>query len=237
MSNKPLFGRAYIERADDDAAPLVFTASTPGVKRDGLDLRGSGWRIDNFQRNPVFQWAHGRTTLPIGKVSASVEAERLRAVVDFDREDPFAASVESKYRRGFLNAVSVSWDFVDGDGTPLDWWRLSEEQIRDEAFYDLTELSGVPVPADPMALIERQRAALSSLGHELVDLFDEQERSPDAKAVDVQAAVRAELERLGIQVPTRAAPETPSDATRALDEDAARTVLAAFLSLEGDHRE
>lgn len=232
MNDKPLFGRAYLERAEGADAPIVFAASTPGVKRDGLDLRGSGWRIDNFTKNPVFQWAHGRTSLPLGRVNASVEAERLRAEVHFDQDDEFARTVESKYRRGFLNAVSVSWDFVDADGIRLDWWRLSEEQIRDEAFYDLTELSGVPVPADPQALIERQRAALSSLGHELVDLFDEQERSPDVTAEQIQTAVRAELERLGVDL----TPKTPSGGALPLDADAARTVLAAFPSLEGDHQ-
>lgn len=234
MNDKPLFGRAYLERAADGTdAPLVFTASTPGVKRDGLDLRASGWRIDTFQHNPVCLWAHDRRSLPLGRVNASVEPDRLRAEVVFDRDDEFAAKVESKYRRGFLNAVSVGWDFVDARGERLDWWRLSEEQIRDEAFYDLTELSCVPVPADPQALAARQREALGHLGRELVDIFDEQERSTDVTAEQVQAAVAAELERLGIDT----TPKTPSDATEAFDEDAVRTLRAAFTSLEGDHRE
>lgn len=234
MNDKPLIGRAYLERADGTDAPIVFTASTPGVKRDGLDLRGSGWRIDNFSKNPVFQWAHGRTSLPLGRVHATVESERLRAHVEFDQEDDFARQVESKYRRGFLNAVSVSWDFVDQRGVPLDWWRLSEEQIRDEAFYDLTELSGVPVPADPQALIERQRSALRSLGHELIELFEEQEQPTGTATVDqVRDAVLAELSRLGIDL----TPKTPSPAPEPIDADAARTVLAAFPSLEGDTSE
>lgn len=228
--DRQLFARAFMERADGDEGPVVFTASTPGVKRDGLDLRASGWRLENYQRNPVFQWAHGRTSPPIGRVTASIENDRLRAAVEFDREDPFAVQVESKYRRGFLNAVSVGWDFVDSEGRGIDWWRLSPESIRDDAFYDLTELSGVPVPADPSAVAERQRAALRSLGHELVDLFDEQEQSPTVTADALREAVHAELQRLGI-------PLASSAPDRDVDVDAARNVLAAFPSLEGDTSE
>jgi hypothetical protein len=47
----------------------------------------------------------------------------------------------------------VSWDFVDANGrTILDWHRLSARQLRDECWYDLAEISAVPVPGDPRAL-------------------------------------------------------------------------------------
>lgn len=148
------FLRAFRE-GDAGDGPLVFTASTAGVKRDGLDLRASGWRIDSFQRNPVILWAHDRRALPIGRGSASVENDRLRIAVEFDQDDEFARQIEGKFRRGFLNGVSVGWRFVDAEGGDLEWWRMTKEELRDEAFYELTELSAVPVPSDPDALAER----------------------------------------------------------------------------------
>lgn len=209
---------------DPPGTPIPFIASTPGVKRDGLDLRASGWRLQTYNRNPVFQWAHSRTEPSIGRVEATV-GDNLRSLVFFDQEDPFARKIESKYRRGFLNAVSVSWDWTDGSGQRIDAYRMRPEELRDKAFYDMTELSGVPIPADPDALIQRQRSALSLLGHELVGLFDDQEdERGEYTADELRAAVLAELDRLGIELPT----QTPAPAVPAIDHAAARAVLAAF---------
>lgn len=155
--------RAICERVDDGqtAGPIRFTASTEGVKRDGKDLSAASWLLDPYLRNPVVLWTHdymGRT-LPIGKtVSLSVDADggKLSADVLFDSEDEFARQVESKYRRGFLNAVSVGWD-ERKDGN------------------ELLDISAVPVPGDPDALMERQKRALTEFGVELIDAFGEWE--------------------------------------------------------------
>jgi hypothetical protein len=236
------FHRGYTDRATVEGGkagdPIRFLASTPGVKRDGLDLRANGWRLDNYRKSPVFQWVHDKTKPPIGRVDAEVR-NVLEADVYFDQQDDFARQVESKYRRGFLHAVSVGWDFVDGQGTRLNTSRLSLDEIRDRAFYDMTELSGVPVPADPDALKASQRAGLRSLSRELAVLFDEQE-DPDGEALadQVRAAVWDELERLGIEIPgynTEPAheagflmPTYPGPAPAAVDGKAARSLLAAF---------
>lgn len=114
---------------------------------------------------------------PIGRVAAvEPEAERLVIDVAFDQGDQFAREIERKYRDGFLNAVSVSWDNVEGkDG------RMQ---------HDLLEVSGVPVPADPDALIERQRAALARLGHSLITFDDESASGARSDgAVDLWAGI------------------------------------------------
>lgn len=228
---KPARGFAMADGLADEAAgtPITFTASTPGVKRDGIDLRASGWWLDNFRRNPVFQWCHDITAPPLGRVEAKV-AGKLQAAVTFDQEDEFARKVESKYRRGFLNAVSVQWDFVDSTGRRLaNWWRLSADELTERAFYDLLEISGVPVPADPDGLMQRHRTALRSLGRELLDLYGEQENpDSDVQAPELRAAVLAELTRLGVPLPS----QDPAPAVPGIDESAARDVLAAF-NLEG----
>lgn len=219
------YHRGYAERGIDSepaGSPIPFVASTPGVKRDGLDLRAAGWRLDNYARNPVFLWAHGRSEPSLGRVDTEA-GDSLRTRVFFDQEDEFARKIESKYRRGFLSAVSVGWDFVDANGARADVSRMTLSAVRDQAFYDLTELSGVPVPADPDALV--QRAALGKLGRELVALFDEQETPESPMTADeLRTAVIDELTRLGIPLPG----QSPDPAPVGVAETAARDFLAAL---------
>lgn len=226
-----------------DDGPLRFVASSTGVNRYGFSLRNEGWRLDNYLTNPVFLWMHDPTMPPIGAAPARRESGELACYATFDRDDQFAASVERKYRRGFLSAVSVGWDFITADGLPVDdWSRMSNERVRDDVFYDLTEISAVPVPGDPRAL-QQQRSSLSLLGRHVVELLDEQERG-EATADEIRAAVRTELAALGIDLDalTKPAgpdeepageppgqPENPApDPVTGIDRDAAQAVLAAF---------
>ena len=188
MTDQPtrLFARADGTTDVDGTRMTTFVASTPGVKRDGLELRPLGWRTENYRSNPVFLWAHNYRSLPIGRTELiDANESDLRIGVEFDTEDPFAATVERKYRDGFLNAVSVGWDWVREDGSPIDfatWLTTSDEELAREFFYDLLEVSGVPVPADPDALVERQRAGvahLRELGFAPVPSIDEQTQDED----------------------------------------------------------
>lgn len=143
------------EQETKEGTPIRFTASSPGVKRDGKSLEMGGWNLGNYRKNPVFLWAHSYgmfgNVLPIGRADVTAEPERLVADVTFDQEDPFARQVESKYRRGFLHAVSVGWDENEVDGTMQ---------------YELLDISAVPVPGDPDALMERQIAGLRRMFEE-----------------------------------------------------------------------
>lgn len=146
--------RAYTNkdfRAGDPGDPIRFTASTEGIKRDGIELKADDWFLDDFNRNPVFLWVHDYfgNKPPIGKVSGvEVGKSRLDVEVIFDQQDEFARAIEGKYRRGFLNAVSVGWGI---------------KEIGEETKNDLLDISAVPVPGDPDALMERQYRALQEL--------------------------------------------------------------------------
>ncbi len=197
--------RAYLSSAPDDG-PLTFTVSSQVLNRHGFSLRTDGWMLDNWNANPAVLWMHNPFTPPIGRGRALAKTDRVLAEISFDPSDEFARQVDSKYRRGFLNAVSAGLDFVNADGSPmdfLDFIRMSDEQIRDEAFYDLAEVSAVTVPADPKALVENHRAAastlstLSRISRELAGAYDEQEYGR-AGAGEVRAVVHAELRRLGL---------------------------------------
>jgi hypothetical protein len=149
------FGALQLAARADQDGPVLFSASTTALNRYGFRLRHEGWRIGNYLRNPIVAWNHDTSRPPIGRADAALDgfARELRAAVTFDRGDPFAADIERKVRGGFLNAVSVGWDFVDAAGAPIsDWWRMSAQQAEREAFYDLAEISVTPVPGDPGAV-------------------------------------------------------------------------------------
>lgn len=154
--------RGVLQKPEGSDEALVFTASSTGLNRYGFALRNNGWRLDNFRNNPVVLWLHKDTEMPIGRAEAELRDGVLETAITFDRDDEFAATIERKYRGGFLNAVSVGFDFVDRDGKPiLQWHRMSADDIQNRAHYDLAEVSAVPVPADPQATV-RQRSMLAA---------------------------------------------------------------------------
>jgi len=120
---------------------LAFVLSNPGEARDGLTLDLSRMSLDNFQKNAVAMWQHGRDTLrgylPIGRwhdVRVN-EAGQLVGRLEFDPDDAFAQDIARRYRAGMLSAVSISWQDL-GQGRT-----------------ELLEASAVAVPADPGALV------------------------------------------------------------------------------------
>jgi hypothetical protein len=124
--------------------PIRFVASTETPGRDGLIIRADAWLLDNYHQNPIVLWAHRYTDPPIGRAQVFTEGRNLVADVLFDRGDPFAREVERKYREGFLYAVSVGWDTLEQVG-------------RVVTRAELLDVSAVPVPGDPAALIQRIR--------------------------------------------------------------------------------
>ena len=173
--------RAASEETPDSA--LVFMASTPGTKRDGLDTAALPWRVDNYRLNPVVTWSHdfaGRR-LPIGRGDVEVlntpAGEFVRAAITFDSADPFAAEVERKYREGFLHAVSVSWDDVGADGVPV---RSGERA----AYHELLEIAAVPVPGDPLALQEKRGTLLRGMARDLIDALESADDDAEPTTAD-----------------------------------------------------
>jgi len=172
------FARAYpITRASADLAddaPVRFVASTEGVKRDGLDLKVEDWSLDNFLRHPVILWAHDYDSrLPLGTGVPSFEGSNLVMDVNFDRDDDFAQQVRRKALKGMI-AGSVGWnDQKDGKR-------------------DLMEFSMVPVPADPLALPQRARAAMQSLAREIDRVF-----GAESGAVETSSQASADGQRKG----------------------------------------
>lgn len=150
----PPAGESGVEDATAAKAPqaiLDFIASNERVDRYDEVIVASGWNLEAYQRNPVFQNSHqyGDILFTIGKALVTeVRDDCLFQRIQFAVEvNPFARIAYGLYRGGFLNAVSVGFlplRWEDG-GAKSPWRRRYLEQ-------ELLEVSAVGIPANPDAL-------------------------------------------------------------------------------------
>ena len=146
---------AITRSINNESRTLEFVASTEAIDRYGDSVQQDGWNLDNFQKNPVFLWGHDSTQPPIGKViSIAVKNNQLVATVQFATKDvyPFADTIFQLYRGGFLHAVSVGflvseYEIIVSDDDP------SSPIGAVFTAMELLEISAVPIPANPEALV------------------------------------------------------------------------------------
>lgn len=150
---------ATITRGEDGS--VSFVASTATADRYGDTIDQAGWDTAAYEKNPVLLWAHDYATPPVGKVGRLDKAANLTAKdVTFTSEDqhPFGAQVGRMVAGGFLNTVSVGF-------LPVEWEERYAEGGQFLGFHfkkmELLEISVVPVPANPQALVEGRAFAKS----------------------------------------------------------------------------
>ena len=136
-----------------DSRKISYIFSDDSVARDGHTIASNGWSLGPFLKNPVFLFAHDGNQPPVGRVtSIATVGGKLRGTVEYMEKDvyPFADTIFQMVKRGFLNAVSVSW-------LPLEW-KYSTDKTRmngiDFLKQELLEVSQVPVPALSTAIVE-----------------------------------------------------------------------------------
>lgn len=221
--------RAYVDRAamqSEMGTPIRFVAATEGIKRDGLNLKMAGARLEHYRRNSVFLWCHDYYSRPpIGRTNTFVEGDRLISDVTFDQADEYARAIERKYREGFLNAVSIGWNIEELNGRDVEAW-------------ELLDVSAVPVPGDPLALKEQRNRVIQQLTSELESLLDAPEGG-DKEPVDswTEAArrmVRVFLEPAGDEAARKAEWAAVSKSYRRLGKVAPEWMAEAVLSALDD---
>lgn len=117
--------------------------STGQIDRQGESINPKGWSLENFKKNPIILFGHDYYSLPIGKaLKVWVEDGKLMFTIKFSSK-PFAQDVFDLIKEGMLNAVSVGF-------IPLKWDEKGDYTFAEQ---ELLELSVVPVPANPEALI------------------------------------------------------------------------------------
>jgi hypothetical protein len=203
--------RAAVAEAQP-GTPIRFVASTEGVARDRLTIAADGWQLANYRANPVVLWVHNyggsgdpATARPIGRAeSVRVEGGQLVADVRFNQANDFARAVEADYRAGFLSAVSVGWDTLefepDAKGDALGSGKVVKAELLD--------ISAVPVPGDPKALMERQKRMLVDLGRDLLKLVEPETAGNQAPGRDPMGPSGFGRELVGASYPAEDWPES-----------------------------
>lgn len=148
-----------IKALDDEKRTVDFIISNEQPDREGDVIVASGWKLDNFRRNPVVPFAHDYASLPVARaISVTINGGELRATAEFASLElsPFADRVFRYIQAGFLSAASVGF-------VPLEWKWAEDEVARpwgwDIASAELLEFSIVPVPMHPMALVDGRSIA------------------------------------------------------------------------------
>src|SRR5207237_328975 len=137
-----------------DDRTLIFQVSNSQPDRDGDVLPAENWFLENFKRNPISLWAHDHSQPPIGRVSRIWQAgNALMAAITFATTD-FAESVYQLCRQGFLNATSVGFRASTSS-------RNKYGGVTYDAPMELLEVSLVPIPANPDALIQARAAGIN----------------------------------------------------------------------------
>jgi hypothetical protein len=152
---------------------LDFVASDETLDRYDEIISVSGWKLNNYRRNPVFQNAHqyGDIIFTLGKAliteirqlesprSDSPDGPRstpclFQRVLFATDVNPMARIAYGLYKGKFLNAVSVGfipirWE----DGSSLSSCSSSNQKFRRRYLeQELLEVSAVGIPANPEAL-------------------------------------------------------------------------------------
>lgn len=130
---------------------LTFVGSNELIDRDNEVIRADGWDLKNYRKNPVILFAHDYRSPAVGKaLKVWAEKDRLKFKVQFPEmeEYGFADTLYKLYKGGFMKAVSVGF-------MPREWEWGKEEDGPRRIFtqQELLELSLVPVPANPDAVM------------------------------------------------------------------------------------
>ena len=143
----------FVETKQNDDDTMTFIGSTEDIDRDGEVIRASGWDLKNFKKNPVVLFGHNHFALPIGKsLETWVDDDKLKFKVKFASEEanPLAGSVKKLIKEGIIKSTSVGFipkKWEDGDTQdPKGPRRIYTKQ-------ELLELSIVPIPANPNAVL------------------------------------------------------------------------------------
>lgn len=150
---------------DKDSRAFDFVFSTAAI--DSYDeIIEQDWLLERFLRNPVVLWNHNiaargflsgppEAALPIGKASnVKIEANRLVGTITLvsEKANPIAERVYHGLVEGSLNATSVG--FTPGN---VRYEKRGDRELYVLSQNELHEISIVPVPANPEAVLRSAR--------------------------------------------------------------------------------
>lgn len=135
--------KAFVEKKEGKKMVAIATDQT--VDRHGDSLGVEDWDFKNFKKNPVLQFAHNYDLPPIGLAK---NLKRVDDTITFEPEfhefTQLAREVKKLFDEGIMKAFSVG--FIPH--------RESDEKSGEPKMrLELLEISAVPIPANPAALV------------------------------------------------------------------------------------
>lgn len=162
-----------VEKAADGQKIYRAVASTDALDRDKEVLVPKGVQVENFMKNPVMLFIHQSKQLPVGKI-LKLEVNDSEIAMDFVfAPTDIGKELQGLYDGEFMSAFSVgfypkNYIFVE-ENTPkklditlqngskysLDLTKYKEMPRAVITDWELLEVSPVPIPSNPEALLRR----------------------------------------------------------------------------------
>ncbi len=148
---KILTGYVDVKEIGEAGIINVAVATDASIDRDGEIVDPAGLDTKNFEKNPVLLYAHDYRSDPIGKVleitrDGSRILFRPQLAVDIS---PRAKMYFEMIKAGILNAFSIG--FIPKEWSDRDNGAGGKNRVFTKT--ELLEISLVPVPANPNALV------------------------------------------------------------------------------------
>jgi len=144
-----------VKEKDDDKREITAVGTKEAVDRDGDIVKVDGINLKEYKKNPLFLWAHRGSDTPENVMGNGtkvwVDGKKLMFKLNFLDADinPRADMVYKMYKVGALRAFSIGFQ-------PS--WKDAEYNEKSGGYkfnkVDLFEISAVPTPANPFALIQ-----------------------------------------------------------------------------------
>jgi phage head maturation protease len=240
------------QKSDEGNDVYHALASTDALDRDGDVMLAEGCIIEEFMKNPVMLFIHNYRQVPVAKV-LSLDISPGEVAFDFTfAETDVAKELKYLYDDGFMNAFSVGFypktrmrveeetpdKFnVDANGTnvDVDLAKYKERPRQIICSWELLEVSPVPVPANPGALLLRakdeivRKFAGSAMKKSMISGL------LDSQLDDVRGIMDSFIHSLDEFELQGAVPghTTPVDMETAWDGSKARVALAKWASSDG----
>jgi len=140
--NKKILAKAFVEKKD---GKMVAIATDETIDRHGESLSIDAWDLKNFKKNPVLQFAHNYNLPPVGLAKKlKRDGDKLMFEPVFHEHTQLAREVKAMYEAdpAIMKAFSVGFiPHYKGEGEDA------------KVSYELLEISAVPIPANPSAVV------------------------------------------------------------------------------------
>jgi len=164
--------KGYLEIKEGE---IMGIASTEATDRDGEIIKQAGWDLTNFNKNPVLMVAHNYQEFPIGKATnISVEGNQLIFKAVFSKATQKAREAYELVKEGILSAFSVGF-------IPREYDAKDQNTITKA---ELLEISLVPVPANPEAVVLAKGFKNNEIANFIVKNFDLEEKTPNEDEIE-----------------------------------------------------